>query len=276
MSLLQALVLGVVQGLTEFLPISSTAHLILVPWILGWEGNGSPFVFDVLVQLGSLLAVVVYFRRDLRAVARETLAGIADRKPLGTPGARLGWWLVLGTLPGVAAGLGGKPLIEDLHRNPVAVAWILLFASGLLLLGERLGKRLRKVEDLKAGDALFVGFAQALAVLPGVSRSAATIAGGLLRGLDREAAARFSFLLSIPILSGAGAVALRDLLAKPDPAGELAPLAAGFVAAAVVGFASIHWLLRFLARRTLNVFIVYRVLAAVAMLLFALVLREGT
>ncbi len=267
MSLLQALLLGIVQGATEFLPVSSTAHLVLVPWLLGWKFEEDPqFVFDVLVQVGTLVAVVAYFRRDVAAITREALAAAAARAPLRSPEARLGWWLLLGTVPVAAVGLAFHGFFEGLHRAPAVVAGILGGTALLLFAAERLGRRERGVATLTAGDALFVGTAQALALFPGVSRSAATIAGGLLRGLDRPAAARFSFLLSIPALLAAGTLAVVRLLRMEGWERHLPSLAAGFVAAAVIGYASIHWLLGYLSRRPLDAFAWYRLAAAAACL----------
>jgi undecaprenyl-diphosphatase len=268
MALWQALLLGIVQGLTEFLPVSSTAHLILVPWLLGWHFPAdAAFAFNVLVQDGTLLAVVLYFRRDLATLFRAALAGIARRAPLGTPDARLAWWIVLGTIPGVICGLAFKDDVKRLHGDPALVAGVLLVATGILFIGERPGGRTRGIETLTASDGLYVGVFQCLALVPGVSRSAATITGGLLRNLDRPAAARFSFLLSIPVLLGAGLQQTIELFQRPGARAEIPSLAVGFVAAAVVGYASIHWLLGFLARRPLTAFAPYRILAGGALLL---------
>lgn len=270
MTLLQAVVLGIVQGLTEWLPVSSTAHLILVPWVLGWEVDpGILLPFNVLVQDGTLLAVLVYFRRDLIGILRGVLEGLRSGAPLGTVEARLGWGLVLGTLPAVAAALLLEDRIEDLHGRPLVVAWVLLGATALLFLGER-GRKSRDLGSLGATDALAVGAAQALALLPGVSRSAATISGGMILGMDRVSAARFSFLLSVPVMAAAGTWETARLLQQPDPGRHLPALAAGFVAAAVVGYGTIHWLLGFLARRPLTVFAWYRILAGLALLGLAL------
>lgn len=275
MTILQAVLLGIVQGITEWLPVSSTAHLVLVPWVLGWEIDPAiQFPFDVLVQDGTLLAVVVYFRRDLLAIARAVLQGIRRRAPLATPESRLGWWIVLGTVPGAAAGLALEHAIKPLHARHALVAGILLGATVLLFLGERVGRRLRGLDSMGARDALGIGAAQAVALLPGVSRSAATISGGLLAGFDRASAARFSFLLSIPIMAGAGALETRAFLQGDDPARFLPVLAAGFLAAAVVGYATIHWLLGYLARRPLTVFAWYRI--AVGLLLLGLALKRGS
>lgn len=271
MTVLEALLLGVVQGVTEFLPVSSTAHLILVPWVLGWRIDpGEQFVFDVLVQDGTLLAVLVYFRRDLGAMARALVAGLARRAPLGTAEARLGWWVILGSLPIGVLGIAFREFVREIHGLPAVVAGILLVATALLYAGERWGRRDRGTDALTARDALHLGSWQALALLPGVSRSGATIAGGLLVGLDRPAAARFSFLLAIPALLGAGALETWDLLRTPGAVDRVPALAAGFLAAAVVGFAAIHWLLRFLARRPLTAFGPYRIAAALALLGLAL------
>ncbi len=274
MTLLQAILLGIVQGITEWLPVSSTAHLVLVPWVLGWDIDPAiRFPFDVLIQDGTLLAVVVYFRRDLLAVARAVLEGIRRRAPLGTPESRLGWWIVLGTVPAAAVGLAFKEFFKSLHERPVVISAILLGATALLFLGERLGRRLQGLDTLTARDALGIGAAQAAALFPGVSRSAATIAGGLLAGLERPAAARFSFLLSIPIMAGVGVLETRAYLKGPDPGRYLPVLAAGFVTAAVVGYATIHWLLGYLARRPLTVFAWYRI--AAGLLLLGLALKRG-
>ncbi len=271
MTLLQALVLGILQGLTEFLPVSSTAHLVLVPWALGWEiPREARFAFTVLVQDGTLLAVVVYFRCDLWAVLRAVLDGLRRRAPLGTPEARLGWWIVLGTVPGVACALAFRGFLQGLHDRPAVPAAVLLGATAILFLGERLGKRSRGMDSMTAGDALFVGTWQVLALFPGVSRSGATITGGLLRDLDRPAAARFSFLLSIPVLLGAGAHQTIELAGREGALAEVPPLAVGFVAAAVVGYASIPWLLGFLARHPLTAFAWYRIAAGLGFLALAL------
>jgi undecaprenyl-diphosphatase len=239
--------------------VSSTAHLILVPWLLGWSFDDKvAFVFDVLLQLGTVAAVVVYFFRDLTAIARATLTGLLERRPFEDEKARLGWLLVLATLPAVVIGLLFKPFFESLHSKPLVVAGILAAAAGLIVASEWLGKRTRALGAVTWKDALLIGASQSLALLPGVSRSAATICGGMLLDLDRSSAARFSFLMSVPVLVGAAVVATRDLLELPDFASHLAPLAVGFVAAAIVGFLSIRWLLAYLARHPMSVFAWYR------------------
>jgi len=267
MDLLQSLILGIIQGLTEFLPISSTAHLILAPYLFGWVlDEQAVFIFDVLLQLGTVIAVVVYFWRDLLAIVRGVLGGLAARQPLATPEARLGWLIVVATIPAVVIGLLLKDSVEALHRQPIAVAIILMAAAFLIFLSERLGRRAQGLESITWLDAFLIGCSQALALLPGVSRSAATICGGLLRGLDRPAAARFSFLMSIPALTGAGVLALNDLFAIPNFTGYLPALLVGTVASLLVGLACIHWLLGWLARRSLAVFGWYRLGAGVIFL----------
>jgi undecaprenyl-diphosphatase len=270
-TILQAVVLGIVQGITEWLPISSTAHLVLVPWLFGWTIDPAvrtPFL--VLVQDGTLLAVLVYFRRDLLGITRALLAGIRDRAPLRTPESRLGWWLLLGTVPAVVAGLTLHRWIEALHGKPVVVAAVLLLATPILFAGERWGRRDRSTRDLGVRDALGIGMAQAVALLPGVSRSAATIGGGMLAGLGRPESARFSFLLSVPVMAAAGAKEAWDLARGPALGEHLPAIAAGFLAAAVVGYAAIHWLLGYLARHPLTAFAWYRVGAGLLLLALAL------
>lgn len=258
MSLWHALVLGVVQGATEFLPISSSGHLVLVPWLLGWRFDpGAAFVFDVLVQWGTLLAVVGYFRRELVALISAALRGLIQRRPLATPGARLAWLLLVASLPAAALGFALRGPVEAAFDNPRTVSLFLLATAGILALSERFGARQRRMESLGWLDAAVIGLAQSLALFPGVSRSGSTIGGGLLRDLERPEAARFSFLMSVPIMIGAGLITLLDLAASPAALAQVPPLLVGFAAAAVVGYLSIRWLLRFLAERPLTIFILY-------------------
>jgi undecaprenyl-diphosphatase len=263
----QSLVLGVVQGLTEFLPVSSTAHLIVVPALLEWALDPHfQFSFDILIQWGTLVAVIVYFWRDLWDIARAVVAGLWARQPWGTLEARLGWLMAVATLPAVVIGLLFKGFVESLHAQPVTIAILLVVFSAVIFATERIGKRNRPLEALTWRDALFIGGAQAVALIPGVSRSGATICGALLTGLERKAAARFSFIVSVPALLGAGVLALRDLFNQPDFVTFLPPLLVGALAAAVVGFVCIHWLLGFIARHSMDVFVWYRILAGAAML----------
>ena len=258
MSLFQAFVLGIVQGLTEYLPVSSSAHLVLVPWALGWEFDpDAAFLFDVLVQMGTLVAVVAYFWKDLVQMVRATLQALFQRKVTDDPYVRLACWIVLGTLPAVAAGVALKDVVEAAFASPMATSGFLLVTAALLFVAERIGKRLRPLESATWKDAVWIGLAQALALFPGLSRSGATISAGLVRDLDRHSAARFSFLLSIPVMIGAGLLALGDLAALPSAASYAPAVLVGFASAAVVGYASIRWLLGFVTRHSLAAFSAY-------------------
>jgi len=258
MSLLQAVVLGIVQGLTEFLPVSSSAHLVLVPWAIGWEFEPEPaFVFSVLVQLGTLVGVIVYFWPDLVALLRATIHGLATRRPLAHPASRLAWLIALASLPAAAAGVLIKDVVEQAFDSPAAVSGFLVVTAAFLWVGDRLGRRDRSLDGLTPRDALWVGIGQAFALFPGISRSGATIAAGLTRHLTRPEAARLSFLMSVPVMIGAGAIASLDLLASPTAFAQLPPLGAGFVSAAVVGYFSVRWFMGYLARRPLAPFALY-------------------
>ncbi len=254
MDILQAFILGFVQGATEFLPISSSAHLVLVPWWLGWGQPG--LSFDAVLHLGTIVAVVVYFYRDLWHIVVAWVRALL-RREASTPTARLGWWLILGTIPAVVLGLALEASFERLFGFPLGVAALLLVTGAILAASERLGSRLRRLDDLGWLDALLIGLAQACAIAPGISRSGATIGAGLARGLKRADAARFSFLLSVPVIVGAGSKEFLDLLARPEQADQWGLLAAGFLAAAVTGYLAIHFLLKYLQRRSLYPFAVY-------------------
>lgn len=257
MTIFQAIILGIVQGLTEFIPVSSSAHLILLPWLLGWEFPAdAKFVFDVLVQLGTLAAVIVYFWRDLIGIVRAVLVGLAQRRPFGTPEARLGWLVALATVPAVL-GLVFKDFFEATYGSATATAWQLLVTAALLVGAELVGRGTRAVTGIGWLDAVLIGLAQVVAILPGVSRSGATIAAGRARGLAREAAARFSFLMSVPVMLGAGVVAGKDLFDVPNFGSYVLPIGLAAVAAGVVGFLTIRWLLGYLGRGSLYGFAVY-------------------
>lgn len=258
MSIWQAIVLGFVQGVTEFLPISSSGHLVLVPHFLGWEfSQQAVFVFDVLVQWGTLLAVIIYFWQDLINIIMAFLRGIIDRKPFATHDARMGWNLILATIPAVVLGFLLKDTVEAAFSNPRITGVFLLVTAAILVIAEVVGKRQRSLEQLTWIDALWIGFAQVLALFPGVSRSGSTIAGGMTRNLDRPAAARFSFLMSIPVMLGAGSLALMDLFQTPSLSSLIPPLLVGFLVALVSGYIAIRWLLTYLTRHSLYVFAIY-------------------
>lgn len=258
MTLLQTIILGIIQGLTEFLPISSSGHLVTLPHLLGWNLPAQDaFIFDVLVQVATLLAVIAYFWSDLWRIAQAFVCDIFRRTPFAEAGTRMGWHLILATIPAGAVGLLIKDQVEAAFASPRAAAAFLLVTAALLVIAERIGKRSRDLQTFTWLDALAMGAAQILAIFPGVSRSGSTIVGGMLRDLDRPSAARFSFLMSVPVMLAAGALALKDLLALPHLTQVLPPFLAGFAAAALVGYVSIRWLLGYLTHHSLYVFAAY-------------------
>jgi undecaprenyl-diphosphatase len=257
-STLEAIVLGIVQGLTEFLPISSTGHLRIVPAFAGWEDPGA--AFTAVTQLGTMAAVLLYFRADLKRIVRAWLRSLRDRDARRELDARLGWYIVLGTIPIGIFGIVFKDQIETGARDLYLISIALIVLGLVLLLAERMGKRDRPIERINARDGIAIGFAQALALVPGVSRSGATITAGLFMGLEREAAARYSFLLSVPAVVLSGLLELGTILGGEDK--QDTPIGAVIVAtilAFVVGYASIAFLLRYLVTHSTLVFVVYRV-----------------
>lgn len=257
MTLLQALVLGVIQGLTEFIPVSSTAHLLIGQELLGVTDE-RVFSFNVIVQLGTVFALLVYFWKDIYQVSRAFLLGIWNKKPFETQESRLGWLLIVATIPALTFGFFMKDIIENLFASPLTQAGIrLLMSAALLALVERFGARTRKLESANWWDALAVGFFQILSLFPGASRSGTTIAGGMARGLDRPSAARFAFLMSVPILLAAGAYESIRVIEMPGTHAFLPYLFTGFVAAAIVGWLSIKWLISYLGNHSLYVFAIY-------------------
>jgi undecaprenyl-diphosphatase len=262
MDALHAIVLGIVQGLTEFLPISSTAHLRIVPAFLGWPDPGS--AFTAVVQLGTMLAVLIYFRHDLLRIIRTWFASLRNPELRGELDARMGWYIGLGTIPVAVFGLIFKDQIESGGRDLYLIGSALI-VFGLILMAADMTARLeRPLESIRRRDAVFVGLAQALALIPGVSRSGATITAGLLRGFDRQAAARYSFLLSIPAVVLSGLFELRKI-GDPGGAGPV-PTVIATLLAFVVGYATIALLLRWLTSHSMAVFVVYRVALGVLVL----------
>jgi undecaprenyl-diphosphatase len=255
LSAFQAIVLGIVQGLTEFLPVSSTGHLRIVPAFAGWEDPGA--AFTAVTQLGTMAAVLLYFRADLWRIAVAWLRGLRDPAARRMSDSRLGWFIVLGTIPISVFGLAFNDAIEKGARDLYLIGTALIVLGLVLLLAERLATLDRRIEDLEARDATVIGFAQAAALVPGVSRSGATITGGLFRGFDRESAARYSFLLSVPAVVLSGLFEAR----KIGGAGSAAagPTILATLLAFVVGYASIAWMLRYLVRHSTAVFVAYRV-----------------
>lgn len=263
MTFLQAVVLGIVQGLTEFLPISSTAHLRIVPALFGWHFYGGTTndpgaAFTAVVQLGTTAALVLYFWRELLQVTVAWFRGLRDRSVRSSLEYKLGWYLILATIPVSVFGLIFSDQIETGARNLWVIAVTLIALAVVLFAAERTSRKDRDEEQINTTDAVVVGTAQALALVPGASRSGTTIAAGLFRGMTREAAARFSFLLSIPAVVLSGVYEAVDPGKSKTPGVGLTGIAVVF--AFLVGFASIAWLLRYLGRHTTYVFIVYRIL----------------
>lgn len=272
MTILQSILLGLVQGITEFLPISSSGHLVIVPYLLGWDIPPEiAFVFDVLVQVATLLAVIAYFWKDLVEIARAMLGGLWRRQPFESQEARSGWLILLACVPAGLIGLAIKDTVELAFASPLATAIFLLCTALLMLVAEKIGRRKREFEDVTWIDALWIGFFQALAIFPGMSRSGATISGGMLRSLKRQPAARFSFLMSIPIMLAAGLLAGIDMLQIPNLGREILVFIPGFATAAIAGYLSIRWLLGYLSHRPLYIFSIYcTVMALITMLVYYL------
>ena len=265
MSAIEAIVLGLVQGLTEFLPISSSGHLRIVPAFFGWDDPGA--AFTAVIQLGTMAAVVVYFRRDLARIALAWAHELSTPYRARSHEANLGWFIILGTIPISVFGLIFSDQIESGARDLYLIGSALILFSFVMLLADRLGSRRRELTELNMRDGLFIGFAQALALIPGVSRSGATISAGLFRNLDGAAAARYSFLLSVPAVVLSGLFEMREI-GHGDGASVGATIIAA-VAAFISGYAAIAWLLRYLATHTLGVFIAYRIPLGVLVLTLA-------
>ena len=263
MNLLQAIVLGIVQGLTEFLPISSTAHLRVVPALCGWADPGA--AFTAVIQIGTLLAVIVYFYRDLSR-ALSAWASSFGKGKAKSPEAKLGWAVFWGTIPIILFGVLFKDYIKGEFRSIFVIAWSLIVVGILMGLAEISAKHRRKLPNVQTRDGVFVGLWQALALIPGVSRSGSTITGALYAGFDRPTAARFSFLLSIPAVFLAGAYELYDERHSLGAMGA-APIIVATAVAFVVGYLSIDFLMRFLRRHTMWVFVIYRLALGILLLI---------
>jgi undecaprenyl-diphosphatase len=274
--ILKAIVLGTAQGLTEFLPISSSAHLILVPWAFGWQPFG--LAFDIALHMGTLVAVIVYFFRDLWAMLTGVLRSwrrLLHFQAPTDPEGRLGLYIAAGSIPAAVVGLLLSNTIDDhfhagdVSNRAIALIAVLLLGFGLLLgLADRYARRpnQREIEQLGLRDALFVGCAQVLALMPGVSRSGSTITASLFRGMSRRTAARFSFLLGVPVILGAGLKDAADLARDGIPHGERGVFLAGVLSALIVGYATVAGLMRYLQRRSTDVFVVYRVALGLSLL----------
>ena len=268
--ILRAIVLGIVQGLTEFLPISSSGHLIIVRELFGWEFTDE-LTFDVSLHLGTTAAVVAYFARDWIGMARGGLRWLAgDREPRAgeTADARVLLLIIVGSIPIAITGFLLQDWIENEIRSPVVASAMLILFAFVLLLAERLGRGDRSIHDARPKDALAIGGAQAISLIPGISRSGITISAGLVRGLDRSSAARFSFLLSTPAIGGAALLTLGDAISEGVVTDNLDIIIAGFMTSAVVGWLAIAVLMRVLQTHTFLPFIIYRVTAGTFFLLY--------
>jgi len=263
MSIFQAIIFGAVQGLTEFLPISSTAHLILLPWAFGWPDPG--LSFDVALHLGTLVALLIYFRADWIALISSALGILRGRTQ--APDARMAMQIVVATIPGAIAGALFEHQIEDALRAPQVIALMLIALALVLVVAEVVGRRKKSLDEVSWGDAIIVGVAQAFAIIPGVSRSGVTITAGLFRSMKRDTAARFSFYLSTPIIGGAVAKKMLDIVKEGATIDQLTPFVVGIVVSGIVGYMAIAFMMRYLQTRTTYLFVYYRIALGIAVYL---------
>lgn len=271
MTPVHVVILGIIQGLTEFLPVSSTAHLYLTSWLLGWDPEG--LSFDIALHMGTLLAILLYFHRDwIQIVGQGFGLRIGDDKQLAQ-NRQLLWLLAVGSIPVGVAGLAFNKQAEGAWRNPYVIASMLIAVGALMWLAERSGRKQRDLSHLSWTDAITIGLAQALAIIPGTSRSGITISAGLFRNLDREAAARYSFLLSTPAIAAAAAKALHDYLKQGKHLD--ASFYLGIGVSTVAGAAVIAWFMRYLKRRTLKPFVAYRVVFGIIVFALATFVRPA-
>ncbi len=269
--LLKAIVLGIVQGLTEFIPVSSSAHLVITPWLLGWAPQS--LFYDLVLHWGTLVAVFAVFWRDFWAITVAVLRSFVTRS-LADPDARLGWLIVIGSIPAVLAGFFFNDFFESLFADPFSTGRDLVITAIFLAGSELLIRRAQQKRDLKQlnlGDTVVIGIAQAIALLPGISRSGSTIAAGLVRGIRRDDAARFSFLLGTPAILGAGLLQLVDVLQTDSGAvaTQVPVLLIGFVVSAITGYASIRFLLGYLRTHNLYIFAAYCLVVGVGVMILA-------
>lgn len=264
MTTFHAFLLGIIQGLTEFIPVSSTAHLLIGQRLLGLPADDAMFSFLVIVQLGTIVSLIVFYWRDLLRLVQAFFA-----RPFSTQENRLAWYIIIATIPALLAGYLLKDAVETLFKQPMLEASIRLFSAAVLLtLAEWLTKKNRSLESMTWLDALIIGLFQIIAVFPGASRSGSTISGGMFRGFDRPAAARFAFLMSVPVMLAAGGYEALDVLKMPNLSQFLPLLAIGFVTAAIVGWFAIKWLIDYLSKHSLYVFAAY--CAVVGLIVFLL------
>jgi undecaprenyl-diphosphatase len=264
--LFQSIILGIVQGLTEFLPISSSAHLRIVPAFLGWEDPGA--AFTAVCQLGTEAAVLIYFRHELWSIVTKWLRALRDPRLRSHPDVRLGWFLIVATIPIGILGFIFRDQIETGARNLWLIGTVLIVFALILGYADRVGRHEREIEQLSRRDGVLIGLAQSFSLIPGVSRSGATMSAGLVLGLERPAAAQFSFLLAIPAVVASGLFELKDVITGDKHVNTSTfNVGVATVVAFFVGYAAIAWLLRYLANHTVTVFVVYRVVLGSAVLL---------
>jgi undecaprenyl-diphosphatase len=284
MLILQAILLGIIQGATEFIPVSSSAHLIIVPWLFGWKNTAlTSLTFDVALHIGTLIAVIVYFAGDWWRLIRAGIASLLEWKIGDDPDRRLAWFVLIGTIPGGIAGVFGEKKIEALFHQPdvpiqttamIVMAVIIALLGTALYFADKQARHARKLENYTLKDVILIGLAQALAIFPGVSRSGSTMTAALALGSERESAARFSFLLSAPIIAGAGAKSLLELFKGISTgvitSSETILFPIGVIVAAISGFICIRFMLHFLKRNSTRVFVYYRWALAVLLVVVAL------
>ena len=270
MTIVQAIILGIVQGLTEFLPISSSGHLIIIPWLFNWhfllDNPDLNKTFDVALHLGTFAAVVVYFWREIGRLLSAWVRSMS-RRSLAEPEARLAWLLVVSTIPAAILGVALESFVEERLGKPWIIAIMMIVFALIMYAVDHLARLDRDLEALTWSDAILVGIAQAFALCPGVSRSGITMMTGMALRLDRESAARYSFLLSIPVIGGAAAYKALEIARSGLPAGTTTPFAVGIASAAVSGFAAIWFVLAYLKRNNFNLFVIYRIVVGVAILI---------
>jgi len=269
-TILQAIILGIVQGLTEFLPISSSGHLILVPWLFNWhfllDNPDLNKTFDVALHLGTFVAVLIYFWREVGRLITAWVRSIG-RRSLNEPEAKLAWLLLVSTIPAAILGVAFESFIEDRLGKPWIIAVMMIVFALVMYAVDHLARLDRKLEALTWTDSILIGIAQAFALCPGVSRSGITMMTGLALRLDRESAARYSFLLSIPVIGGAAAYKAVEIAKNGLPSGTAMPFAVGIVSAAISGMVAIWFVLAYLKRHNFNIFVIYRIIVGVAILI---------
>ncbi|MBI4228631.1 MAG: undecaprenyl-diphosphate phosphatase [Deltaproteobacteria bacterium] len=267
MSLIQSLILGLIQGVSEFFPVSSTAHLVLLPWFFSWYDPGLPF--DVALHIGTLLALIYYFWREWASIVVELIGGVFNWGFKDYPNGRIGLIIIIASIPGAVAGVLFEKQASEILRNPLSIAFTLFFFGLVLYFLDRFSGKDKTVSEMSVWDGLVIGFFQALSIVPGVSRSGIAITGGLMRSFKRDEAARFSFLIAAPIIAGAAVFESRHLdfaiVASP-------PFLAGVLSSAFFGFLAIKYLLRYVRKGSYTVFVIYRVVLA-ALIVFVYLKR---